>query len=127
MIAARSKVVEPRREAAVVLDALERMGYGDILPVKTNDELLDFRLAPLNMTFEDFVKMSVFESVNEPLKYKHGKLRKDGKPGFSTPVGKIEFTSSKLEQFGYDPHCRAIGGLHTVRTQARLAIIHWCC
>ncbi len=107
MIAARSKVVEPRGEARdeaeVVLDVLRRLGYEDRLPAKNNDDMLDFRLTPLNMTFAEFAEMGSYESPNEPLKFKSGKQRKDGKPGFNTPSGKVEFTSGKLEQFGYDP------------------------
>jgi anaerobic selenocysteine-containing dehydrogenase len=107
MIAARSRVVEPRGEARdeadVVIDVLKRMGFEEKLPATNNDELLDYRLAPLSMTFAEFVEKEVFESPNEPLKYKKNKQRQDGKPGFNTPSGKIEFTSGKLEQFGYDP------------------------
>ena len=35
-------------------------------------------------------------------KYELGLLRKDGKPGFQTPSGKMEFTSSLCEKHGFD-------------------------
>lgn len=37
--------------------------------------------------------------------YRHerGLLRKDGKPGFETPTGKLELYSKKYEQWGLDP------------------------
>ena len=38
-----------------------------------------------------------------PAKHEKGKIRKDGKPGFNTASGKIEFASAKLAAFGYDP------------------------
>ena len=36
-------------------------------------------------------------------KYESGKLRSDGKPGFPTPSGKVEFYAEFLEDYGYDP------------------------
>jgi anaerobic selenocysteine-containing dehydrogenase len=36
-------------------------------------------------------------------KYKAGLLRKDKKPGFETPSGKFEISSSLLKKYGYDP------------------------
>lgn len=107
LIAARVRAMEPRGEAReegeVVLDVLKRMGYADRLPVKTYRELLDYRLAPLGLDFDRFAEMKFIEGADEPQKYKSGKMRPDGKPGFNTPSGKIEFHSSILERYGYDP------------------------
>ncbi len=36
-------------------------------------------------------------------KYEKGLLRADGKPGFNTPSGKVEFKSRILEEYGFDP------------------------
>lgn len=36
-------------------------------------------------------------------KYKKGIQRSDGEPGFNTPTGKIEFCSTLLESWGFDP------------------------
>jgi anaerobic selenocysteine-containing dehydrogenase len=105
MIACRTRALEPageaREEADVVLDVLRRMGYGAQLPVSSYRELLDYRLQPLGMTFDDFKKQGVLVGADEPRKYASGKLRRDGKPGFNTPSGKIEFSSSILEKYGY--------------------------
>jgi anaerobic selenocysteine-containing dehydrogenase len=107
MIACRARAMEPRgearEEAEVVLEVLRRMGYGDKLPVSNYRELLDYRLQPLGMTFEDFKRRGVVVRPDEPLKYRSGKLRRDGAPGFNTPSGKIEFVSSTLAKFGYEP------------------------
>ena len=107
MIAARIKVIEPRGEARdeaePVLDVARRMGLGNRLPVANYQELLDYRLKPLGITFAEFAEQGHFERPNAPLKYRSGDLRRDGRPGFNTPSGKIEFTSKKLEEFGYDP------------------------
>ncbi len=86
-----------------MLEVLKRMGYGDKLPVSTYRELLDYRLQPLGMNFEQFQEKGVVSRDDEPLKYRTGKLRRDGQPGFNTPSGKIEFVSSTLAAHGYDP------------------------
>ena len=36
-------------------------------------------------------------------RYEKGLLRKDGKPGFNTPTGKVELWSTNLEKYGLDP------------------------
>jgi len=106
MIACRARAMEPRgearEEADVVLDVLKRMGYGAQLPVSGYRELLDYRLQPLGIDFEEFKRRGVIERPDEPLKYASGKLRRDGKPGFNTPSGRIEFASSVLAKFGYE-------------------------
>ena len=106
-IAARVRAMEPRGEAReegeIVLDVLKRMGYGDKLPVKSYRELLDYRLAPLGFDFDEFAAMGSYTGPDEPQLYLKGKMRADGKPGFNTPSGKIEFASGVLEEHGYDP------------------------
>ena len=107
MVAARVRAIEPRgearEEADVVLEVLRRMGYGAQLPVSSYRELLDYRLQPLGIDFDEFSRQRVVVRPDEPLKYRSGKLRRDGKPGFNTPSGKIEFASSTLAKFGHDP------------------------
>jgi anaerobic selenocysteine-containing dehydrogenase len=106
-IAARVRAVEPRgearEEAEPVLEVLKRMGYEDRMPLKTYRELLDYRLQPLGLTFEQFAQTGIVSRDDEPQKYQTGKLRRDGKPGFNTASGKIEFASSTLANNGYDP------------------------
>ncbi|MBZ0218135.1 MAG: molybdopterin-dependent oxidoreductase [Fimbriimonadaceae bacterium] len=107
LITARVKCMEPRgevrEEADAVLEVMRRMGLSDKMPVQTYHELLDYRLAPLGITFDEFAELGSVIGPDERVKYKNGKMRPDGKPGFNTPSGKIEFTSLKLEEFGYDP------------------------
>ncbi len=107
MISARVKCSEPRgevrEEAETVMEVLRRMGYGDKLPVRDYRQLLDYRLAPLGFDFKEFAKMGSFIGPDERGKHVSGKLRPDGEPGFNTPSGKIEFTSSQLAKYGYDP------------------------
>lgn len=107
MICARVRALEPRGEAReegwAVIEVAKRMGYADRLPVKSYEELLDYRLEPLGMRFAEFAQEGVYMRPNEPGKHASGKLRRDGKPGFNTPSGKIEFVSGTLAAHGYDP------------------------
>lgn len=106
-IAARQKVVDPvgecRDEYEVLFDLLDRMGV-DIPfpePIKTPEDLYNFRLKNLGITFEELKQKGV---VSVPLierKYEKGLLRPDGKPGFETPTGKCEIWSTRLENYGY--------------------------
>jgi anaerobic selenocysteine-containing dehydrogenase len=107
MISARVRAMEPRGEAReegeIVLDVLKRMGYADKLPVKSYRDLLDYRLASLDIDFDAFAKLHDYVGTDEPQKYRSGKMRADAKPGFNTKSGKIEFRSSTLAAHGYDP------------------------
>ena len=107
LISARLRAIEPRGEAREegepVIEILKRMGYGDKMPVSSYRELLDFRLEPMGLTFDEFAKMGSVKGPAAPQKYLSGKMRRDGKPGFNTQSGRIEFTSIKLSTHGYDP------------------------
>ena len=107
LISARVRAMEPRgearEEAAPVLEVIRRMGYGDKVNVRTYEELLDYRLQPLGMGFDEFKRMGCYLGPDETEKYRKGKMRRDGKPGFNTPSGKVEFASRRLAEFGYDP------------------------
>ncbi|MDP6173696.1 MAG: molybdopterin-dependent oxidoreductase, partial [Rhodospirillales bacterium] len=107
LISARVRCIEPRGEAReegeAVIEVLKRMGYGDKMPVSSYRELLDSRLEPMGLTFDEFVKKGSIVGPLETQKYRSGKMRRDGRPGFNTRSGKIEFTSTKLGAHGYDP------------------------
>lgn len=61
------------------------------------------------ITYED-LEAAGAEGITIPLrgepqikKYELGLLREDGQPGFTTPTGKVEFTSEILREHGFDP------------------------
>ena len=80
-------------------------------PVKFNTvrELIDDRLSAGNTSFEKLKAKGGWEfppkgHPSRPYyRYEKGQLRKDGKPGFETPTGKLELYSKAYEEWGLDP------------------------
>ena len=75
-----------------------RLGQEEYWPWKTDEEVADYRLKPLGMTFREF--MDERDGIYFPPK-QYMKYKKMG--GFSTPTGKVELWSTVLERLGYDP------------------------
>jgi anaerobic selenocysteine-containing dehydrogenase len=94
------KVVEPPGECRGVYDFWRglalRMGMEAHFPWQSNEEMLNYRLAKLDMDFETFA---------ERHPYHMGKLafRKYEQTGFATPSGRVELRSSVLDGLGFDP------------------------
>lgn len=75
-----------------------RLGQKEHWPWKTLEEVLDYRLKPLGMTFREF--MDKKDGIDfPPDEYK--KYERMG--GFGTPTGKVELYSTIFEKWGYDP------------------------
>jgi len=71
-------------------------------------ELFDDVLKPSGMTFEQLQEKGwAFPPEGHPSvpyhRYEKGLLRKDRKPGFQTPSGKVELYSSLREEWGLEP------------------------
>ena len=65
-------------------------------PWESLEDLYDFRLKPLHLTFREFMGQGGFlSSPKEPRRYE--------KTGFATTTGKIELSSIILQSLGYDP------------------------
>jgi anaerobic selenocysteine-containing dehydrogenase len=65
-------------------------------PWKTLEDLYDYRLKPIGLTFREFMNRGGFLST--PKEYQRYR-----KHGFATETGKIELYSKALEALGYDP------------------------
>ena len=65
-------------------------------PWESLEDLYDFRLKPLHLTFREFMGQGGFlSSPKEPRRYE--------RTGFATTTGKIELSSRILHSLGYDP------------------------
>ena len=94
------KVVDPPGEASSTFefwtDLAHRMGFGEHFPWKTLEDILDYRLSRSGRTFRDF-EAQTFMEARPP------EFRKYRKKGFATPSGKVELSSSVLDDLGFDP------------------------
>jgi anaerobic selenocysteine-containing dehydrogenase len=106
----REKMIEPigesRPDYAILSELATRLGYGDLYP-QNSEEVLKHFLSGSEITVEAWRKKEhgVIRNCHlmmEHKKWEKGLLRSDGKPGFETPSGKFEITSSILEKYGYD-------------------------
>jgi cysteine desulfurase NifS len=105
----RERVIDPVGEARndffIQAELAKRLGYGHLYP-QNEEELLKMVLDGSGFTLEEVrAKGGMVQIPTEMIQYKKwekGLLRKDGKPGFDTPSGKFEITSSILEEYGYD-------------------------
>jgi thiosulfate reductase / polysulfide reductase chain A len=79
-----------------------KFGFGEYFPWETEEELAEYRLKPLGITFKEAAgRYGIFS--DEPWLYNTINPR-TGKPtGFATKTGKIELYSNVLEELGYDP------------------------
>jgi len=99
-------VGECKSDAEICFELAKRLNPN--LPFKDLRDFLDYLLRPANVTYAELSK-ELFrwpEKGHKTLPYhRHlrGLLRKDGKPGFNTPSGKVELFSSLLEGWGLDP------------------------
>ena len=73
-----------------------RLGQEKYWPWKTDEEVYDYRLAPLGYTFKEFMDNGGVHAV--PIEYKNYE-----RIGFGTPTGKVELASTILEKLDYDP------------------------
>jgi len=107
-VCARPKCIEPvgecRDDDQAAFDLLKKMNLRYPLPgVDSNRSLMDYQLKEVGMNFDEFCKQGTIYADIEEKKWETGVLRKDGKPGFNTPSGKIELYCERLIDFGEDP------------------------
>ena len=96
-------VGESRYDVFILADIADRFGFGDIYP-HDSDELVLWQLdgdreKAAMLREHGFIAAPKREQRYK--KYDSGLLREDGSPGFPTPSGKFEISSSVAEEFGY--------------------------
>jgi len=85
-----------KTDEEILGELARRLGYAEHWPWKNREELFDYQLQPLGMTFKEFMAQGGFDS--KPNEYK-----KYERTGFATPTGKFELYSTIFEKLGYDP------------------------
>jgi anaerobic selenocysteine-containing dehydrogenase len=97
VIQARQKVAqigECRSIFAILNGLAQKLGLGEHF-WEDIPRMLDDRLRPVGMTFEELKEKGTIPAITGYRKYE--------KHGFNTPSGKVELYSSLLDQWGYDP------------------------
>jgi cysteine desulfurase NifS len=106
----REKMIEPvgeaRNDFLILAGLADRLGYGNLYP-QSEEAILERALENTGFTVEE-VRRAGGAVHMEPVmmqykKWQKGLLRVDGQPGFNTPSGKFEISSSILAEHGYDP------------------------
>jgi cysteine sulfinate desulfinase/cysteine desulfurase-like protein/anaerobic selenocysteine-containing dehydrogenase len=105
----RERVIDPvgeaRGDTLILAELARRLGYGHLYP-QTEEEVLRHVLKGSGFTLEEvraaggLVQKRL--AMMEYRKWEKGLLRPGGEPGFDTPSGKFEISSSILEEHGYD-------------------------
>lgn len=72
-------------------------------PWETVEEMFGAIYGDVGYSFEEARDVAPGYMPYEYYKYESGKLRADGKPGFSTPTGRLEFWSNVMNACGLDP------------------------
>ena len=80
----------------------KRMGMAEKFPWKNAEDMLNYRLEPGQITWEEAVAANHIPNLN---KGGVGELpdKQYLKTGFATPSGKVELYSETLKEFGFDP------------------------
>jgi anaerobic selenocysteine-containing dehydrogenase len=101
-----SPVGEARNDSLILAELAKALGYGGRYP-QSEEAVLEFAFKKPPVTIGQLKSKPEGVSIASPPmvyeKYKTGHLRKDGKPGFETPSGKLEISSSLLRKHGYEP------------------------
>lgn len=121
----RERMVEPIGQAKPNIQIMhliaDALGYGHMYP-KDEDELLEFAFYNEPETLKALKEEGVYVYKNkteiEYEKYKSGKLREDGKEGFPTATGKVEFESTILKTYGYEPLPKFVVGEETLESES---------
>ena len=106
VISVMNKVIscgECKSDFEICLDMGRRLNP-EAWPWETVEQFLDFQLVPnAGFTFKDLREKVYHQPPYEYYKYKKGKCRSDGEPGFETVTGLFELRSLQYEAWGEDP------------------------
>ena len=89
-----TRIGECRSDYEILHDLAQRLGLGEYF-WDTEEECLDYILAPSGITFNEFKKIGALSGSKQYRSYES--------QGFATPSGKVELYSSQLKEWGFDP------------------------
>lgn len=89
-----TRLAECRSDYEILRDLARKLGLGEYF-WDTEEECLDFILAPAGITFDEFRKIGVLSGSKQ--------YRSFQSQGSATPSGKVELYSSQLKEWGFDP------------------------
>ncbi|MDH3217619.1 MAG: molybdopterin-dependent oxidoreductase, partial [Candidatus Krumholzibacteria bacterium] len=106
----REKTIEPvgesRNDYLIMAELSNRLGYGHLFP-QSEEEMIRSALEGSGYTLEQVREAGGWVQIPQPMmeykKWEKGGLRLDGQPGFATPTGKFEISSTSLAEYGYEP------------------------
>jgi anaerobic selenocysteine-containing dehydrogenase len=106
----RQRLIDPvgeaRNDYLIFAELARRLGYGHLWP-QTEEALVRSALDGAPFTLEELRArpegLSLETTPMQYRKYEKGLLRRDGRPGFTTPTGKFEIASEWLRESGYEP------------------------
>lgn len=106
IVGALNKVIEVgdcRSDLELLLEAGQNLNPEGFKNYLTPTDLLDKKLMNnFGFKYEDLVEQVVWQPGLDYYRYKDGKIRSDGLPGFNTPSGKIELYCTMLEALNDD-------------------------
>lgn len=88
---------ESRPDWKILFDLGRRLGFETEFPWKTAEEAIDYQLEPAKLSV-DMLRKHPEGLRATPLQYQKYRTQ-----GFSTPSGKVEFYSERLQKQGYSP------------------------
>ena len=100
------RVGDCRSDAEICFDLARR--FNRDFKFDTLDDLYRYYLKPSGVSLEELRSNNWIEPPRDAAdtpyhRHERGLLRKDGRPGFATPSGKIELNSARLKEWGMDP------------------------
>jgi len=99
---ARKKAIEPLHESWSEFrfwkELANRMGFGELFPWETDEEVVELELKPSGLSYQELKEEKVAGAF-----YQEKRYGIDEEKGFPTPSGKIEIYSETFAQAGFDP------------------------
>lgn len=106
-LGAIAQAIEPLGEAKsdqrIIYEVGMRFHGKENFPFKSEEEFYDFCLQSSPFKYENIKERTWAYPEFEYYRYKSGKLRPDGKPGFNTDTGRYNFYSIAMQNMGYEP------------------------